>query len=452
MKMPKSNILLAFKLEKDPLTPLMFVLVSFGYPLTHNYVFPLILLIGIIQFYRALSKKISLPYLLESHFYLLIFSLIFYRSIHTSFLVLNLIFYGYNFLRQKNRQYKCSLRPEILTVIFFVLIFFNQFFFQFSFKSIDTYLHLMFYPILFYFIKASKSKIDVTKAMLFYLLSVFIASISLMFINAWEGTLKFNSNTFFAQPLGLTHVYFGLFLGVAISLIFVLLENKKELKIKWPLSLMVLFLSLIIYVGARMALIGIMLIALIFLVKNIKQPTLLKAILLMFLFVALLTVSYYKIPRVKAGIYHISKVYESVTSDNKKDLIQNSWRNMYQRFLVTKYTLQEIQKNIFFGIGMQNVKQRLFDKIRKDGYLYYQPINPHNQYLHIWLGMGIFSLLFFLYMLYSFIKDQPVGLYFTLFFLIIMLSESVLVREKGISLFFLFTLTFLIDKKIAWLK
>jgi len=125
---------------------------------------------------------------------------------------------------------------------------------------------------------------------------------------------------------------------------------------------------------------------------------------------------------------------------------------MYQRFLVTKYTLQEIQKNIFFGIGMQNVKQRLFDKIRKDGHLYYQPINPHNQYLHIWLGMGIFSLLFFLYMLYSFIKDQPVGFYFTLFFLIIMLSESVLVREKGISLFFLFTLTFLIDKKIAWLK
>jgi hypothetical protein len=160
--------------------------------------------------------------------------------------------------------------------------------------------------------------------------------------------------------------------------------------------------------------------------------------------------SYYKIPRIKAGVYHLNNVYESVINNNKKDLIHNSWRNMYQRFLVTKYSIQEIQDNAFFGIGMQNVTQSLFEKTRKDGYLYYQPINPHNQYLHICLGMGVLSMLFFLYMLYSFIKYQPVGFYFTLFFLIIMISESVLVREKGISLFFLFTLTFFLDKKTAW--
>jgi O-antigen ligase len=407
--------------------------------------------LGGIQFYRVQVKQIPLSFLLETHLCLLIYSLVFFRSIHTSLLVLNIIFFGYTFIKQKKKVSFKKLRPEILVFTFFVLIFLNQLFFSPRLKSIDTYLHLFFYPVLFYFVKGSSFKVDIKKSMLFFIAGVFTASLSLILFNALSGSLGFKTNTFFAESLGLTHVYFGLFLGVACSFLFMLMETRKRPKIKLALCLLTgLFISIIIYIGARMALIAVVLITVIFLIKKAKKLTLKKVIFLMIVFFGSLTMSYYKIPRIKAGVYHLNNVYESVINNNKKDLIHNSWRNMYQRFLVTKYSIQEIQDNAFFGIGMQNVTQSLFEKTRKDGYLYYQPINPHNQYLHICLGMGVLSMLFFLYMLYSFIKYQPVGFYFTLFFLIIMISESVLVREKGISLFFLFTLTFFLDKKTAW--
>lgn len=445
--MLKSNAITVFSLKIDLISLLMFFLVSLGYPSFHKYVFPLIIALGLVQFYRGYSKQVELSYLLEINFYLLVFSLIFYRSIHTSLLILNLIFHCYNFSLQKNKIACNSLRAERLILFFFILILINQLSFQPIFKSIDTYLHLLFYPVLFYFIKRSRSGIDVTKAMFFYLFSVLISTTSLIIINILSGTLEFKANTFFAEPLGLTHVYFGLFLGAACSIVYILIEKKKGMNIKWSLCFIALFFSLIIYIGARMALLAVLFVSATFIIKKVRKLGLQKAIFLVVFMCGILTISYNTFPRLKDGINYAQKVYISVTNDDQKDLVHNSWRNMYQRFLVTKYTLNEIKRNIFFGVGLHNVKQTLGDKIHDDGYLYYKPINPHNQYLHIWLGMGVFSFLFFLYMLFELMKNQPMGLYFTLFFLISMMTESILVREKGISLFFLFLLIFYLNKK-----
>lgn len=150
--------------------------------------------------------------------------------------------------------------------------------------------------------------------------------------------------------------------------------------------------------------------------------------------------SYLMIPRIKNDVNYINKVYNSIILNDKNDLVQNSWRNMYQRFLVTKYTINEINNNLFFGIGLENVDKVLGKKIINDGYKYFQKINPHNQYLHVWLGMGLLSFIFFIIMLLNFFSYQPFSFYFILFYLICMLTESVLVRVKGISLFFIFIL------------
>ncbi len=167
-------------------------------------------------------------------------------------------------------------------------------------------------------------------------------------------------------------------------------------------------------------------------------------------FVSLLTLSYNTIPRAKEGVKYIDKVYTSFKTDNKQDLIDNSWRNMYQRFLVLDYTFKEIKEHYFLGIGNKNVKNTISTKIIKDGYIYFEPINTHNQYLHFLVGMGFLPFLFFIWMLFYFFKNYSYttyGLYFLIFFLLIMLTESILVRVKGISLFFIFYLIFSLQEK-----
>ena len=51
-------------------------------------------------------------------------------------------------------------------------------------------------------------------------------------------------------------------------------------------------------------------------------------------------------------------------------------------------------------------------------------------------------------MLGYFFKQQIKYPYFMLFFIIIMITEAILSRVKGISVFFLFTLLFSLNKKL----
>ena len=263
----------------------------------------------------------------------------------------------------------------------------------------------------------------------------------MIIVNLYDNTFSFKTNTFFAEYLDLSHVYFGLFLGVGCSFIFILLDEKnKSISNTIGITLLVFFIFLMIYSGARMALISTLIILGIFLFKKIKLLWYIKGFISIIIVAGLMYTSYNFIPRAKQDIEYVSSVYKSVKTNNKDDLIHNSWRNMYQRFLVTKYTLEDIKNNTTLGIGLTNVKKQLGEKIHNDGYKYFEVINPHNQYLHFWLGMGSFIFIYFLFMLGVFLKAQISKPYFWVFFILIMFTESMLVRVKGISVFFLFSI------------
>ncbi|XKW95732.1 O-antigen ligase family protein [Tenacibaculum maritimum] len=202
-------------------------------------------------------------------------------------------------------------------------------------------------------------------------------------------------------------------------------------------SILVILLA---YTGARISLIAVIISLLFYAYTKINLSTYKKVCLvglLLFGFTFIGT----KIPRVQYGIQEIQHLYNAVKTNNKEYLINNSWRNMNQRFLVTKYTLQEIKEHFLLGIGIQNVTNQISNKIIKDGYKHFKPINSHNQYLNVMVSMGFISFLYFIFLLLYFIKQSNNAIYFFLFFLIIMFTESILVRGKGISLFF-FLLSF----------
>lgn len=433
----------------DVLTAVTYLLVSLSFHTFYHYTIPLLLIVGFIQFFRALKNKISINYVLESYFYILIYSVIFFRSAHTAILILNLFFHTYFFFKEKKSIKKNSLFNETLIIGFFIILFLNQLIFEPYLKVIETYVFLFFYPLLFVFLKKRKELIRLEIALKTFIMSVFITSLILIITHLFAGSFHFKTNTFFANYFDLSHVYYGLFLGAACSFICILIHKNKQNKQNWRwLMLFAFFILLMIYSGARMALIATIFIVGMLLFNKSNLLWYVKGTVTIVVASTLLYTSYTFIPRAKQDVLYVKNVYNSVMTNNKQDLVHNSWRNMYQRFLVTKYTIQEIKENVWLGIGIANVKKHLGEQIHKDGFKYFEFINPHNQLLHFWLGLGIFGFVYFLYMLVVFLNQQFSNPYFWVFFILIMLTESVLVRVKGISVFFLFSLLFSMENQL----
>lgn len=427
----------------DTMSCMLFFLIAVSVKKTASITIPLIIVLGLFQYVRFLKDRISKEALIYPFLYALIYTTVFYRSVQTVILILLLLFLIGLMVKLKPKKVKINIKSEVYIFGFFLLIVINSMLFKPYFKSIDTYLYLLFFPLLFFLLKKLSFTIDKVKSMRVFIFSVLVSSILLLIINAIDGNISLKTNTFFSKYLGLIHVYYGMFLAVAGC--FLLILNKEKLfflSITPDYIIFVFLVLLLIHIGARISLLALLFILGIFLFQKIPLPFFQKMVLIGVLGSFILFVTYKSIPRARSDIKYIEKVYTSVKENNKEDLVHNSWRNMYQRFLVTSYTVKEIKEHPVLGVGLQNVKDVISNKIIKDGYLYFKPINSHNQYLQLWVGMGIFALLYFLWMLFNFYKLQTYSIYFLTFFLIIMLTESLLVRVKGISLFFLFSLIF----------
>lgn len=422
----------------------LYILVSFSFPMVYKVIIPLIIAITLFQFYRLKKDKITNEYFANTYLYLLVFSLLFFRSVHTLLLIINIGFHFYIFFKKRPIIDRKKIMFEIYVLIFFSLIILNYLIHLPNLKGIETNLYLLLYPLLFISIKSQFTLIKKQKIITVYITSVLLVTFYLLLLNIYFHKMSFSTNTFFSEYLGIIHVYYGMYVGLAISFLLALkTKQKRYLTHRLDYFIILFLVGILVYVGTRIALIAVFLIAIITIYKSIKWVWYKKSITILLIITSLFTLGYQTIPRAKRGVDSIKNIYKSVKLDDKQDLINNSWKNMNKRFLVTKYTLNEVKENYILGIGNKNVKTIISTKIIRDGYKYFEPINTHNQYLHYLVGMGVIPFLFFVWMLYYFYKNKlnsPYALYFLVFFLVIMFTESILVRIKGISLFFLFYL------------
>lgn len=448
MKMVELLIKNLFKRNKLNLY-LTYFLVSISFSSTYDFlILPIIGLISC-QIYSVYTNKLKTKDFVEDCWYILIFSLIFFRSVHSIILLIFLLFI---FAKRKElyaKKTKFSFIFEKYISIFFVLILIDNFFHGNFFKGLDTYLYLLLYPLLFITLKKINFLISLNKTINVYLTSVFISIVYLVILNILYGENLITTNIYFAEFLDLSHVYYGMFLGLACCLL-IYFQTIGTFYVSKTIDIilyLVLFL-LIIYIGARISLIGVLLVTL-FAIYNIsKLIWYKKGAMIILAFIGLGLFSFKFIPRVKQGFDSIANVYMFVVNNKVDDIRNHSWENMNQRYLVLDYSIKELKNNFVFGIGIKNVKDVISNKIIADGHLHFEPLNTHNQYLHFFLGMGIVGFLYFIFLLFMFLKKGPHGIYFLLFFLIIMMTESILVRVKGISLFFIFYLIFSYNKKL----
>ena len=154
-------------------------------------------------------------------------------------------------------------------------------------------------------------------------------------------------------------------------------------------------------------------------------------------------------------ILNIEKVKEVYSLNEFGD--NYLWNGLNLRLLQLR-AFYEIEKkddfNSLLGVGLNNGQVLLNKKYReykmytgkpweeKGGYLAY---NFHNQYTQTLIEMGIIGFLFLIYIYYSLfvigLKTNNFLLFTIIFtFILIMFTESILVRQKGIVIFVLFPL------------
>ena len=101
---------------------LSYLAISFSFPSTYKVSMVVITLITFIQFYRFLSNKVGEEYLINTYFFLLIFSLPFFRSTHTLLLIINIFFNLLFFIKNRQSLQLKNYKSEIYIFIFFIVI------------------------------------------------------------------------------------------------------------------------------------------------------------------------------------------------------------------------------------------------------------------------------------------------------------------------------------------
>lgn len=104
------------------------------------------------------------------------------------------------------------------------------------------------------------------------------------------------------------------------------------------------------------------------------------------------------------------------------------------------------------GMASNEIKEKYESKFKDQFQLKTNTYNPHNQYVNNFIDWGVLGLILLLILLYLPLKDAANQksnwiTYFWLFFAIILMMESVLIRHRGIMLFVIFYSFFLTKNK-----
>ena len=131
--------------------------------------------------------------------------------------------------------------------------------------------------------------------------------------------------------------------------------------------------------------------------------------------------------------------------DLSTDYHQNHYGGRSLRIKKWKCAMIVWKNNLLFGTGTGADNGELKKVYLQEDFMeaYKANYNAHNVYLQVAMGLGLFGLMFFVYLLFSIFKDGLDKQNFTLSFFVVLFSvssftESMLSTQKGIVFFCLF--------------
>lgn len=239
---------------------------------------------------------------------------------------------------------------------------------------------------------------------------------------------------------GLHPTYFSLILGLALFAMLHEIKGKTihGIKLIWAyVASVVLILGLLI-ASSKMILTCVFIGAIIIFSQGLSF----KAIAIRFAALAsvvLLLVLFVRPLRERVSTLIVAAA-ESGVEENNPDSLRKG---------IYKSGLEAISDNVWFGTGIGDYQHALNAKYEKYGYEIprERSFNTHNQYLQVWLSVGIFPMILFVLsilaqFLIAFVSRHFLHLAFVVMMAFSFMTENVLARQDGIFIYAFFSSVF----------
>lgn len=357
--------------------------------------------------------------------------------------------FKHNLFRETFFNYKYFISSSIILIYIIGIFYSSNVTYGLSF--VETTIALLFFPLFFAGIYFSKKNLEMI--ILAFIYSYTARGLLVVFLLSKEiigNGLK--SNWYFQkiESLGGFHTtYMGLYSIVSIILLLYLTTQKKNIAIFYSLILFHIFFLFLL--ASRMAIVTLLLIAIIYLVylfiiQKEKRKIILSFSLISIIIVVImfsnnhdLRYKFYQLKNIKDFKYN---KYDA-SSIGSRIAKWESAMNVYHN------------NNKLIGTGTGDLPEDLLEQFKIIDCLQCRVKkynNPHNQYLDSLTRNGIIGISFLLltlfYPIVIAIKNKDVfQLMFMLTFVIMLVSECLLNREKGVQLFGLFYSFFFLLKK-----
>ena len=340
----------------------------------------------------------------------------------------------------------------LFSIIFPLLYFINYLLYPESFDAwfeFEKRIALFGMPIIF-----GVTQIDINKSKLFfaYNLSVIILClvvlIHLLFFDINEtyfiGGLSYALRTTIEEQTTIHPTYFSLFTGFSFYIILNNLVKNEFLPIKFLLNIinLLILVVLLILLASKIFFLSTLLIIPLIIFKS-RLKTLFKVGVICF-FYLLFTLSMIFIPSLNQRL--------SELNFNKIEVPKNNDINSTNlRFGIYHCSFELLKNNFIWGIGTAKLQQELnkcYTSINITELLN-KNYNTHNEYLNVWLSLGVFGILVFLSILILSFKKSKMNdehYLFMFLFCIFCLTENLLSRQHGVFMFVIFNYYFLFPK------
>ncbi len=153
-----------------------------------------------------------------------------------------------------------------------------------------------------------------------------------------------------------------------------------------------------------------------------------------------------------------NQVSNAITS-TPIDQVQPEYNSTTGRLEIWKESMEILQDNWLIGTGTGDVKDELMKTYKKHQFHYAldKKLNAHNQFLQIWLTLGIVGLLLLIWSLaipiYNLKFDkQPLFALFAVIIILNSMTESILEVQKGVLFFVFFYSLLMVGREIQTTK
>ena len=356
------------------------------------------------------------------------------------------------FLAKPKTELKGIWLPLLLSFPFFfypISLFYSADFNE-GYLYVERTLLLMILPWLLYFNKSTLTQGSVQKTMPFF--SLVMALLSLYGIGSMFYQSTFTKaiasqdayyviRTHLENTTGLHPTYFSLLSALGfLSLVF---ELKKENLPFWKrvnrIVLLVILLAGLILASSKMILSALFIALMIILLQGLRP----KAILVRL--VVFLSIALFLILAIRPLNERVSSFMLAITETGVEQQNPDSLRKG-----IYKSSLEIIGENPFFGTGIGDAQKELNKKYKDNGYplALKRNFNTHNQYLQLWLSVGIIPFLVFIVSLLiqffiAYFNRNTLHLAFVVLFSMSFLTENILARQDGIFAYAFFSSFFL---------